>query len=113
MDKLIDQNGFTILETLVGILLLGLIITFFAMFFNQVFANPKLLLRKEAMVLANQEIERCINYKPKSDTTYFNNNGNLKIYRKLKSSNSLTKAVVTVKVKSSEKEILSFSVMYR
>jgi len=113
MDKLKDQSGYTIMETLVSILLIGIIITLFAMFFNQVFSNPKLLLRSEALNLANQEVERSINTKSTTDTSYTNNQANLRIERKIESEESLVKAIVSVKSVIAGKEILSLSVMYK
>ncbi len=112
MDKLNSQNGFTIMETLIGIIIIGLMITFFAMFFNQVFNNPKILLRSDAFVLANNEIERCMNLKISSDTSYTNRIGNLYIKRQITFLNKLNKAKVSIYTASGKKEILSLSVKY-
>ncbi len=112
MDKLKSQYGYVLMESLVGIILLGLVITFFVMFFNQIFLNSRILLRSDALVLANQEIERCINFREITDTSYFNPQGNLKVLRNIKIEGKLNKAIVTVGSDSGRQEILSLSVMY-
>lgn len=113
MDKLKDQLGYTIMETLVGIILIGLIITFFAMFFNQIFSNPKLLLRSEALTLANLEIEKSINTKAINDTIYKNTNGNLLIKRNIKQEKKLVKSTVVVQTVSSKDSILTLTALYK
>jgi len=112
MDKLKNEYGYTLLETLVGIIILGLVIAFFAMFFNQVFANSRIFLIGDATILAKQEIERCINFRIKTDTSYFNNKGNLQVLRDIKFDGELNNAVVTVSSDSGRNEILFLSVMY-
>lgn len=112
MDQLKSDKGYIIIETLVGIIILGLVITFFAMFFNQIFGNSKILLKGDALILAKQEIERCIVVKATSDTSYFNIRGNLKIMRRIQIVENLSKADVVVASDSGRNEILSLSVMY-
>lgn len=112
MDKLKDQRGYLILEALVGIIILGLVVTFSVMFFNQIFANSKILLRSDALLLAKQEIDRSQNFRVITDTSYFNQKGNLKVIRNIKHESNIYKATVTVASDSGKKEILSLSVLY-
>lgn len=112
MDKLNSELGYTLMETLVGIIILGIVITFFAIFFNQTFANPRILLKGDAIILAKQEIDKCINIKAVKDTSYYNKNGNLKIIRSIKGVENLNQAVVVVASDSGRNEILYLSVLY-
>lgn len=112
MDKLKGQEGYTLVESLVGIIILGLVITFFAMFFNQIFGNPRILLKGEALIMASQELDRCLDIKAITDTSYFNRQGNLKIKRKVELIGKLNKAIVSVASDSGRNEILSLSVTY-
>ncbi|MBK7980268.1 MAG: type II secretion system protein [Ignavibacteriae bacterium] len=112
MDKLKNQKGYIILEALVGIIILGLVVTFSVMFFNQIFANSKILLKSDALLLAKQEIDTSINFRTTTDTSYFNQKGNLKVIRNIKAESNIYKAVVTVASDSGKKEILSLSVLY-
>ncbi|MBU0474987.1 MAG: hypothetical protein KKF62_12605 [Bacteroidetes bacterium] len=113
MDKLKLEDGYTITEALVGIIILGLTITLFAFFFNLVFSNPKILLRSEALYLADQEIENSLNNKVSRDTSYTNNNGNILVERKISSDNNLTKVKISVFSKSNKQIILSLSSLYK
>lgn len=112
MDKLKNQNGYTLIETLVSIIILGLAIGFFAVFFKQIYANSKILLKSDAIVLANHEIERCINFKIVSDTNYFNSLGNLMVSRKIESLGKLNNALVSIASDSGKKEIITLSAVY-
>lgn len=112
MVKLKDQEGYTLIESLVGIIIIGIVIVFFAVFFKQIFSNPKILLKSDAMILANQEIERCINYKISSDTSYLNNRQNLRIFRTITKSDKLNKVIVRVVTDSGRSEIISLSAKY-
>ncbi len=49
------SSGFTIIETLVAIILLGLVSTMGVMVFNQLCGNKAIMLNKEAFVYASQE----------------------------------------------------------
>ena len=113
MDKLNSQDGYTITETLVGIILLGITITLFSFFFNQVFRNPKILLRSEALYLADQEIEFSINHRITRDTSYINEKGNLLAERIIAKTNGLNKATISVLSKTNKQNILSLSVLYK
>ena len=50
------SSGFTIIETLVAIILLGLVSTMGIMVFNQLCGNKAIMLNKEAFVYASQGI---------------------------------------------------------
>ncbi len=50
------EAGFTIIENLVAIILLGLVSTMSIIVFNQLWGNKAIMLKKEAFVYACQEI---------------------------------------------------------
>lgn len=80
MDLLTKQNGTTLLESLVIILLLGILLNITASFFNMILNNNNML-KTEALQLAQQEIERTISQFSEHDTIYLNESGNLKVRR--------------------------------
>ena len=51
-----SDSGFTIIETLVAIILLGLVSTMGIMVFNQLWENKAIMMKKEVFVYASQEI---------------------------------------------------------
>ena len=50
-----SNEGFTIIETLVAIILLGMVSTAGVMVFNQLCGNKAIMLNKEAFVYASQD----------------------------------------------------------
>lgn len=80
MDLLKEETGTTILESLVVILLLGILVTLTASFFSIIF-NNKNMLKGDALLLAQQEIERTLSEKSDHDTTYFSEYGNMEVKR--------------------------------
>ncbi len=52
------ETGLTIIETLVAIILLGLVNTMGIMVFNQLWGNKAIMLKKEAFGYASQELDR-------------------------------------------------------
>jgi hypothetical protein len=113
MDLLKKEEGFSIIESLVGIIILGLIVIFFSLFFNKIFQTPKILLRGEAFYLANQEIENSLNMKSKSDTVYSNLNRNLQIRRMVRKEEKLYNIQVEVFTTLEKKCILNLSAYYK
>ena len=107
-----NQSGFSLIETLVSMVILGLLVTFTIMFFNNIYSNPKLLLRSEALLLADVEISKCMNFKLASDTSYINLNGNLEVIRNVIREERLLKVAITVRAKSNKKEILKLETSY-
>ncbi len=113
MDILKKQDGYLIIEALVSLIILGFIVVFVSMFFNNIFQNPKILLRGQALTLANQEIERSINIKAQTDSIYKNQTGNLEVRRMIKRNDNLTNINVSIFSTSAKKEILSLSAYYK
>lgn len=81
MDLLRREDGFSLIESLIVILLLGLLVTFTAAFFNDLFNRPGVFLKSEALNLASREINYCINNKLTDDTLYNANKDKLQIKR--------------------------------
>lgn len=89
------NNGTTIIESLVVILLLGILVTLTTSFFTEIFNNQKML-RGEALQLANQEVERTLSQQSVKDTSYLNENGNLKVIRIVNNENEYYIIAVSV-----------------
>ena len=112
MDLLKSEKGATIIETLVAIILLGLIITISFTIFVRLYGNKTLLYKQEAFQLANQEIINCMNTKIVSDTTYTNKNGNLLIERKINKQSEIYKVIINVNASSDNKNIVTLITTY-
>lgn len=112
MDILKTEHGFSIIETLVAIIILGLLAVFITSFFNQMLRNPQLVLRTKAIYLAEQEINYCINRKAFNDTSYINNEFNLLILRQVITYENNFKINVSVK-KNSLDNLVSLSRIIR
>lgn len=112
MDILKKENGTTILESLVVILLLGILITLTAGFFTTLF-NNKNMLKSEALLLAQQEISRVTTEKSENDTTYTNVTENLKVQRFIYKEEALNRVEVMISKTSSDSIILSLKVSYQ
>ena len=113
MDILEKENGFTIIESLVTLIILGILTILTVIFFNKIYGNPELLLRREALTLADSEIHNIINNKVFTDTLYHNNKGNLTINRKIFDNKEYIYAVVTINFNQTQKQILSLDVCVR
>ena len=103
---LLEEKGFTIIETLVSIFMVGLILTLTVIFFNNILLNSTFIYKNEAFYLANNEIERVINSDLVTDTTYTNEKGSLIINREVVPENNTFQVVVTVTAKINQKEII-------
>jgi type II secretory pathway pseudopilin PulG len=112
MDLLKEEHGTTILETLVVILLLGILVTLTASFFTTIFRN-KNMLKAEALQMAQQEINRVLSEKCENDTTYNNLTENLKIHRMIIKEEKLSRVEVIISIASSDSLILMLSASYR
>jgi prepilin-type N-terminal cleavage/methylation domain-containing protein len=75
------EDGFSLIETLVVILLLGLLVTFTASFFNDLFNKPALFLKYQALRLADREMNYCLNNQVTTDTSYIFPKHNLNVQR--------------------------------
>jgi len=109
MDLLIDDSGSTLIETLIGILILGIVATVTFSIYMQVYTSPTLLYKTEALSIANQEVTNCICNKVTSDTSYYNLNNNLIITRKVTVLNRIYRVEVDVAHPKKEGAILTMS----
>ena len=109
MDLLKKQDGTTILETLIGILILGIIVTISFALLIKVFGNQKLMNEQEAYQLANETISNSINTYSITDTSFNNNKGNLLVERKVLSEDMVHKITVKVYSAFSKNEIVSLT----
>jgi len=110
MGVLKQDDGFSIIEALVSIIILGIIITLGVILIKGIYSHPKALLRGEAFILASQEIDHSIKSKVQNDTSYTNSVGNLTINRQLIPQGDLNKISVTVTFNSTKEDIVSFNV---
>lgn len=110
MDTLKKEDGFTIIESLVGIILLSLFVGLSAMVINGIYSRPQILMKGEASTLASQEIDYSLKMKPAGDTVYENGSGNMVVRREITQADSLAHIVVTVSAKGSGRMIARLSV---
>lgn len=109
MDKLKDEAGYTLIESLTAIAVLGIFMFMVSALLLKIFLNPKLTLRSEALLLANNEIKHTLTYKSSNDTTYTNANGNLAVERKVHVNGRINDVEVFVKMVSSPKVIVQLN----
>lgn len=107
-----SDDGFTIIESLVSLLIIGLVVSLCIIFLNILFSNPGLFLKSEALNAASREIERCIEYRYTNDTTYTTSN-NLVINRNIKVENNIIYADINVLHREKSKNILTLHVAYK
>ena len=112
MDLLNKDSGETMIETLVGIILLGIIVTVSFSILIRIYSNPNTIHKHEAFLLASQEITNCINNKTVTDTIYTNTNENLTVSRKILKHEDFYTVSVKVVPTNSELEIVSLSAGY-
>ncbi|MFC2094555.1 Tfp pilus assembly protein FimT/FimU [Bacteroidota bacterium] len=112
MHLLDTKDGFTIVETLVVIMILGLLVTLTSVFFSQIFNNPKKMLQGEAFSLARNEIDYCIRFKPESDTLYKNDVGNLSVRRKVNGNENNFNTSVYVDFNKNKSRLIELKVNY-
>lgn len=112
MDLLKEENGTTILETLVVILLLGILVTLTAGFFTTIF-NNKNMLKGDALQLAQQEINRVLSEKSENDTTYNNESENLKVQRIITKDEKLNCVEVMISRSSTDSVLLVLKASYK
>lgn len=109
--KIQKQDGFSIIESLVGITILGILVTISVQLFTGIYKIPELLLKREALHLAAQELNRTISNAEFIDTTYKNMNENLVINKRVSQTNmsNLVLVKVSVQFNRSKEEILLLS----
>jgi type II secretory pathway pseudopilin PulG len=112
MDLLKEENGTTILETLVVILLLGILVTLTASFFTTIFSN-KSMLKGEALQLAQQEINRVLSEKSENDSTYKNKTENLKVQRIITKDGKLNSVEVMISKSNTDSLLLLLEASYK
>lgn len=108
-----DKKGFSIIETLVGIVLLGIIAALSLSIYLNLLSNPKNFLRGEAFTLASQEVEYIKTFKPVTDTNYFNAKGTLQVNRQIEFQDSINHFSVKVSSKQKNIEIIKLDFLQR
>ena len=107
-----SENGFTIIESLVTILIIGLILTMTIIVFNNLFSAPGLLLKSDAFSAATEEISKCVENRTSTDTIY-NVSNNLVLKRKISSVDELLMANVSIIQKHNDNNIITLHVSYK
>lgn len=113
MDTLIiiKEEGFSIIETLVGITILGILIVISLKLFGDIYKMPELLLQREALHLATQELNKSISDYQIKDTSYTNQQGNLTLVKTIKETEQENLLFISVSVhfKSNKKTLITLS----
>lgn len=113
MDSLIlsNQEGFSIIESLVSITILGILIAISVRLFDEIYKAPEILLQREALQLADQELSRTISGNYLNDTTYTNTQQNLIIKKIIKETEleNLREIEVQVLFRTTNKKLLIMS----
>ena len=112
MDLLKEEKGTTILETLVVILLLGILVKITTAFYSNIISNRNML-KTDALWLAKQEISRVLNEKPGNDTTYYNASKNLRVERNIYQNDLLNTIKVSISRTGNDSLILVLTTKYK
>lgn len=104
------EEGVTIIESLVSIVILGVIVMLTVFVIRGLFTHPRALLQGEACRLASQEIDYSLKYKPAADTSYKNAKGNLLLTRKVSASGGLIRIDVKVTYTGNGEEVAALGV---
>lgn len=107
-----NETGYSLIESMVGIVLLGFIVIVTMIIFTNIFSNSKLIYNKEATYLLFNETENIINNRILTDSSYFNKNETLVIQRKIEKNNNYYIAKIIVKEKKNNKVINKMSMMF-
>lgn len=113
MDQLNNENGFTLIEILVSMVILGILVTLTVLFINTFFSNPVTLFRAEALNVAKVEINYACEFKRDNDSSYTAGNGNLLVERKIMIEEKVTEVFVSVIHKPTEKLLVELNKIYR
>lgn len=111
MDLLKEEYGTTIIESLVVILLLGILVTLTASFFSAIYYD-KNMLKGQALQLANQEISLVLNNHSENDSIYTNDTGNLQVHRIIRREEKLNMVEVQVIKTRTDSIIVSLEASY-
>ena len=113
MDQLVilKEDGFSMIEALVGITILGILFTITIELFGVIYKKPEMLLEREALHLATQELNRSISGNILNDTTYTNRSGNLILKKTISETESEDLKLIQVSVffKLNQKILISLS----
>lgn len=110
MDILKREEGVSIIESLVSIVILGLIVVLGVMVMSGLFTHPRVLLKGEACQLVSSEIDYSLKHNPLIDTSYTNSTGNLLVKRHVTEVDSLTRIEVKVTYKGTGEEVATLAV---
>ena len=110
MGILKQEDGVTIIESLVSIVILGVIVMMTVFVIKGLFTHPRALLKGEACQLASQEIDYSLKYKPVNDTSYKNAKGNLLLNRQVSKADDLTRIEVKVTYAGTGEEVATLGV---
>ncbi len=110
MDLLKREEGVSIIESLVSIVILGVIVMMTVIVIKGIFTNPRALLKGEACQIASQEIDYALRYKPVTDSIYKNAKGNLLLSRQISHADSLTRIDVKVTYVGTGEEVVTLGV---
>ncbi|MBI2417893.1 MAG: type II secretion system protein [Ignavibacteriales bacterium] len=102
------EQGYTIMEALVSIVLIGLLITLSLVFFNMLFNSPLMGKKSEALLLAKNEMEYCLHSIGLNDTSYSNRYGTIRIDRNCQKTDSLIIFTVKAILLKNNKQIVEF-----
>ena len=110
MDILKKEEGMSIIDSLVSIVILGVVVMLTVLVIKGIFTHPRALLKGEACMLASQEIDYSLKYKAIADTTYKNAKGNLLLTRQVSAADSLTRINVRVTYIGTGEEVVTLGV---
>ncbi len=106
MKVIRGKNGFSIIEALVSIVLLGLLLSLTASFFTSLFDKPELLLKDEALLMAESSMNKSVRQSLFSDSLYYNEKKTLEVSRKVYYDSSFVNILIIVKGAGKNKEIV-------
>lgn len=106
-----ENMGFSIYETLVSIVIVGITITLSISVLVSVISNPVLSRKKEALLIALACIDKSIADKSITDTTFSNSSGTLLLTRTVTSLDSLNKISVEVKSANTNRVLIHFEAL--
>lgn len=109
MDLLTKTDGYSLIEALVGITILGLLVGFVLMVSLRLMSNPKLTLQHKALLIAENEVNYCQSISVEKDTCYLNSNNTLTVKRTVKIEDNSKIIIITIKHTKSEQVLLSYS----
>ncbi|QQS36966.1 MAG: type II secretion system protein [Ignavibacteriales bacterium] len=112
MDLLNNENGSTILEALVVIVLIGILAVMTTSIFNIVLNNP-VSIKQEALNFAYQEMNRVISQSAMTDSVYTNDKGNMIVQRNITELDSNLIVEISVKKSYSDSTIVSLKSVYK